>query len=93
MPEQVTSEELIAKLRKKIVNQRRELRRLNKIYQQMWHGWRRGSDFSHTIALRGKMNATFGHEAVRAAEHRELPPVKPQLSPPIKKGFIARVFG
>jgi len=59
----------IESLRKRVQNQRRELRRLNKILGPYWAGFRRGLEFEAACALRGKMNHAFGHEKVWAAEH------------------------
>lgn len=58
----------IKALRKRISNQRRELRRLNKYLGPYWAGFSHGINLEAECRLRGIMNATFGHERVRAAE-------------------------
>lgn len=55
-------------LRKRITLQRKELRRLNKTLGPFWAGFRKGLVVEEAVRLRGIMNATFGHEKVRAAE-------------------------
>jgi hypothetical protein len=48
---------------------RHELRRLNAQIKYLWCSWRAGLLASDVTRLRGAMNATFGPDAVRAAEH------------------------
>lgn len=59
----------IERLRKRSRNQRKELRRLNKAIAALWCGFRRGLQLEGETRLRGIMNAAFGHEQVRKAEH------------------------
>ena len=59
----------IEALRKRVQNQRTELRRLNRILGPYWTGFRRGLEFEAECNLRGKMLSAFGHEKVWAAEH------------------------
>lgn len=56
------------RLRAIITRQRRELKRLNKYLGPYWAGFNRGISTEAECRLRGVMNATFGHESVRAAE-------------------------
>lgn len=58
----------IARLRGIITRQRRELKRLNKYLGPYWAGFRQGLGMEAECRLRGVMNATFGHKAVREAE-------------------------
>jgi hypothetical protein len=57
-----------ANIRKRLTNQRRELKRLNRQSRPYWLGFETGLKFSDATRLRGIMNATFGYEKVRAAE-------------------------
>lgn len=50
-------EQEVAALRKRITHQRRELRRLNKQAEQIWHGWRRGTTGYENRKLRGEVDA------------------------------------
>lgn len=56
-------------LRNKSRNQRRELKRLNKVLSVYWPAFRRGLTMANECRLREIVNAAFGHEKVRAAEH------------------------
>lgn len=58
----------ITRLRGIVTRQRRELKRLNKYLGPYWAGFSTGLNREAETRLRGIMNATFGHEAVRAAE-------------------------
>lgn len=60
--------EQIRILQRRIQNQRRELRRLNKCLGPYWSGFSRGLSLEGECRLRGIMNAAFGHERVHAAE-------------------------
>ena len=62
----------IAELEKKKNNQRTELRRLNKYLGPYWSGFRQGITREGEVRLRGIMNAAFGRQAVRAAEHNAI---------------------
>lgn len=55
-------------LKKRLKEQRKELRRLNRYVEIYWHGFRRGMEVSDTCELRGKMIKAFGNDAVRKAE-------------------------
>lgn len=79
-------------LRKRVKQQRAELRRLNKVLGPYWTAWRRGHSFARETELRGKMIAAFGSAAVRAAEHPTPTPTQPQPQPS-KSGLLARLFG
>jgi hypothetical protein len=65
----MTPEEQIRLLQRRISNQRRELRRLNKYLGPYWAGFNRGLGMEGECRLRGAMNAAFGHERVHAVEH------------------------
>lgn len=58
----------LEKMRLKLSNQRRELRRLNKYLGPYWSGFNKGMGMEAECRLRGIMNKTFGHVAVHAAE-------------------------
>ena len=55
-------------LRRRVKAQRAELRRLNQIVGRYWVGVRTGLNLDFATRLRGTMVATFGREAVLAAE-------------------------
>jgi hypothetical protein len=74
------------KARQRSANQRRELRRLNRTQEHMWHGWRRGIQLSDEMTYRKKMIAAFGHKAVQMAERGETQHAEP------KRGLFARIF-
>ena len=59
----------LARLRRRVMAQRAELRRLNKILGPYWQGFRSGISTDHTKDLRAKMFAAFGSDAVLKAEH------------------------
>ena len=59
----------LEQLRKRVIAQRRELRRLNKYLRPYWEGFHHGLGAREIVALRGKMIKAFGHPAVWAAEH------------------------
>ena len=67
------SEEIV-RLRKRCVNQRRELRRMNKQTQPYWKGFVSGLRMEGEVRLRGIMNKAFGWKAVREAELAAVPP-------------------
>ena len=67
---------VVQKLRRRIIHQRHELRRLNKAAQAYWAGVRTGMDHGQAVALRVKMIEAFGHPAVYAAEHAQPTPPK-----------------
>ena len=68
------SDELV-NLRRRVKEQRRELRRLNKEMAApkaaYWWGFRKGLDAHAESELRLKMNKAFGYKVVWEAEHGE----------------------
>jgi len=62
----VASDEL---LRKRVIAQRVELRRLNKIIAPRWAAFSAGLYAAKVTELRGKMIKAFGHQAVYKAEN------------------------
>lgn len=71
-------------LRKRVMRQRTELRRLNKSLRLLWSGWNVYEMAERESALRAKMNDAFGHEAVFEAEHGSKTPRTPPPDPPYK---------
>jgi hypothetical protein len=63
----------LGRLRKRVVNQRRELRRMNKQIQPYWKGFVTGLHYEGEIRLRGIMNKAFGWQKVREAELAAIP--------------------
>lgn len=57
-----------AKLHKRVVAQRRELRNLNKTLNYYWRGWRDGMTVAHYNEYRARMIHAFGIDAVLDAE-------------------------
>lgn len=92
----MTPEEHIRILQRRIKNQRAELKRLNKYLGPYWQGFSRGISMEAECRLRGIMNATFGHEKVRAAEvaaadrRSKAAVVEPGETP--KPGFFQRLI-
>ena len=57
------------RLRKRVMAQRTELRRLNKVIGPRWAAFSAGLYAAKVTELRGKMIKTFGHPAVYKAEN------------------------
>lgn len=62
---------VIARLRKKVHNQRKELKRLNRRHCVCWGVYGRALTNHRTYELRGLMHKVFGYEAVHQAEAEE----------------------
>lgn len=63
------SEKELNRLRKRVIAQRAELRRLNKIIAPRWAAFSAGLYAAKVTELRGKMIKAFGHQAVYKAEN------------------------
>lgn len=59
------------RLRKRVMAQRAELRRLNKIIGPRWAAFSAGLEAAKVTELRGKMIKAFGHPSVYKAENEE----------------------
>jgi hypothetical protein len=71
MPENDPDSELKI-LRKRVMAQRAELRRLNKIIESRWAVFSAGLYAARMAELREKMIKAFGHQAVYEAEHGDM---------------------
>lgn len=58
----------LSMLRKRVTNQRKELRRLNSQLQSFWHGWAYHGHIVRELDYRRKMINAFGADAVCHAE-------------------------
>lgn len=70
MKETLSSEQPdeLTRLRRRVSNQRAELRRMNRGLEYFWRGWHYSFRVRREIDYRNKMIKAFGREAVENAE-------------------------
>lgn len=69
--ENLTSDEgELTRLRRRVKNQRAELRRFNRMDSAFWKGWQYSNYIQREISYRAKMISFFGLDAVMKAERK-----------------------